>query len=140
MNKAIRVILDILIVVASLAFLIFLVVVTNSIKYARSQKEEDPVENTMSSFEYELEHKSYGEIVDDYHSKRLGDFEAPEGMEDLYRVADYAHTAFMSRVYEAKGDAEKIASNATKLKEQREQLGSYQYAADEVDEIIKSAP
>ncbi|MBE5925293.1 MAG: hypothetical protein E7271_12700 [Lachnospiraceae bacterium] len=141
MNKKVKVLLDILIVIACIAFVLCLMVVFESYKNEIDRKKkEDPVKQTMSVFEYRLKYKAYGEILDSYYTDKMKSPKAPEGMEDYYKVAEYAHNSFMSRVYAQKGDDKMIKSNAAKLKEQREQLGSYQYTADEIDDIIKNAP
>ena len=139
MNKKVKVILNILIAIAGIVFLVSFGEMVASFKYA-NRETENPAERTMSVFEYKLKHKAYGEILEDYYAKRLDSFEAPEGMEDLYRVAEYAHNAFMSRVYKEKKDKVMIRANYENTEKLRAQLGSYRYAADEVDDIVKNAP
>lgn len=139
MSKITRVILNILIVIASLVLVCLLAVMVDAIKYA-TRKLEDPVESHRTVFEYELKHRAYDEIIDTYYVQRMKSLEAPEGMEDIYNVGEYAHTSFMSRVYAAKGDEHAISSNAERMENLRERLGDYRYTADEVDAIIKDAP
>jgi hypothetical protein len=67
-------------------------------------------------------------------------FEPQDGMEDIYNVAEYAHAAFMSRVYAEKGDDRMSESNALRMEKVRNSLGAYAYTADEVDEVIRNAP
>ena len=132
MNKMLKVILDILIVVACLVFLALTINMVGSFKYANREK-EDPIETERSVFEYELRHKSYGEVMNTYYVKRIG-------MEDIYNVAEYAHAAFMSRVYAEKGDDRMSESNALRMETVRNRLGAYAYTAEEVDEVIRNAP
>ena len=141
MNKAkiAKVILNILIVIASLACLVMLVNMLDSFKYA-NREVEDPVETGMGVFEYKLKHRAYGEIVGSWYVDRMSSMEAPAGLEPTYRVAEYAHTAFMSRVYEETGDESASASCAQRREDLRNNLGDYGYAADEVDEMIAGSP
>jgi len=139
MNKMVKVILDILIVIACLAFLFLTIEMVSSYRYAHREK-EDPIETERSVFEYELRHKSYGEIMSTYYAKRMYNFEPQAGMEDIYNVAEYAHAAFMSRVYAEKGDDRMSESNALRMETVRDRLGAYAYTADEVDEVIRNAP
>ena len=141
MNKAkiAKVILNILIVIASLACLAMLFEMLGSFKYA-NREVEDPVETGMGVFEYDLKHRAYGEIVGGWYVDRMSSMEAPAGLEPTYRVAEYAHTAFMSRVYEETGDENAAAACAERRENLRSSLGDYGYAADEVDEMILSSP
>ena len=139
MNKMMKVVLDILIVIACLAFLFLTIEMVSSHRYAHREK-EDPIETELRVFEYELRHKSYGEIIDTYYVERMYNFEPQDGMEDIYNVAEYAHAAFMSRVYAEKGDDRMSESNALRMETVRNRLGAYAYTADEVDEVIRNAP
>ena len=139
MNNIVKVILDILIVIACLVFFALTIEMVSSYRYAHREK-EDPIETERRVFEYELRHKSYGEIIDTYYVKRMYNFEPQDGMEDIYNVAEYAHAAFMSRVYAEKGDDRMSESNALRMETVRNRLGAYAYTADEVDEVIRNAP
>ena len=139
MNKALKIILNILIAIASLVFLVYLFDMFASIKYA-NREVEDPAETYAGVFDYEIEHRAYGEIMGSYYSKRMDSFEPIPGYEDLYRVAEYAHNAFMSRVYEEKGDSVKASQNKEKIQTLRKGLGAYEFTADEIDGMIKNAP
>ena len=136
MNKKVKMILNVLIAIASLAFLVIFIVMVSSIKYA-TRETEDPVETERRVFEYELSHRAYGEVMYDYYSDRLTFFEPQPGTEDIYNVAEYAHAAFMSKVYAVKGDDRMIRDNAAKMKAARDKLGAYAYTADEVDKCVK---
>ena len=139
MNKALKIILNILITVAALLFFVCLIDMFGSIKYAHREV-EDPAERYAGVFEYELKHRAYGEVMSDYYVRRLSSMTPQPGYENLYKVAEYAHTAFMVRVMEEKGDAEKAASLSAKAEGLREALGAYAYTADEVDEMLQNAP
>ncbi len=139
MNKAVKVILNILIAIAGLAFFVLMIDMLGSVKYA-NREVEDPVESESMVFEYELKHRAYGEIIGGYYADRLSDFEPKPGMENIYNVAEYSHAAFMSRVYEEKGDDRMIRANTAKMEALKNLLGDYRYTADEVDEMIQKAP
>ena len=139
MSKTVKVILNILIVFAGIFFLCSVIDLCGSIKYA-NRETEDPAESLMSVFEYELEHKAYDEVLSTYYVQRMSSLEAPEGMEAIYRVAEYAHSAFMMRVYEEKGDENKAGKCAANKKLLRNELGTYEYTADDLDRIVRNAP
>lgn len=139
MNKKLKVIFNILIVIASVAFMIGLLNLLFSIQYA-NREVEDPAETYAGVFEYELKHRAYGEIMGSYYSRRLDSFTPPAGYEDLYRVGEYAHTAFMSRVYDEKGDPKKASLYRETTESLRRELGAYEYTADEINDMIKNAP
>jgi len=138
MNKTLRVILNILIVIASLVLLVYIVDMISSFKYA-NREVEDPAETYAGVFEYLLDHRAYGEITDDYYCQRLDNWTPKAGYENLYKVAEYAHTAFMTRVYDEKGDKEKAALCREKTDSMRKDLGDYKYTADEVDTMIEKS-
>lgn len=135
MNKKLKVILNILTVIAALIFLVMFVDMISSIRYAHREV-EDPAESFAGVFEYELEHRAYGEIIGHYYTQRLDSFTPKPGYEDLYRVSEYAHTAFMTGVYEEKGDTAKASSCREKMKKMRAELGEYEYTADEIDGMV----
>ena len=137
MNKILKVTLNVLLVIASIAFAVSLLNLIFSIQYA-NREVEDPAETYAGVFEYELEHRAYGEIMSSYYSRRLASFDPPAGYENLYHVGEYAHTAFMSRICDEKGDQKKAALYREKAEKIRRELGDYEYTADEVDEMIKN--
>ena len=139
MNKAMRVMLNIMIVIAAIVLFFCLVNLALSIQYA-NREVEDPVKTYQGIFEYELKNRAYGEIMGDYYVRRLSSFTPQPGYEDLYRVAEYAHNDFMIRVFEEKGDTDKASAYIEKKEKLKRQLGAYEYTADEVDEMIKNAP
>ena len=139
MNKRLKVILNILIVAAAIAFAVGFIDFIESSRYA-NREVEDPAETYAGVFEYELDHRAYGEIIGSYYSKRMYSFDAPAGYEDMYRIGEYAHTAFMERVYDEKGDASKAASYRDKKESLRKGLGAYEYTAAEIDKKIVEAP
>ena len=139
MNKTLRVVLNVLIVIAAIVFLVSFVNLAASIMYA-NREVEDPAESYAGVFEYELKHRAYGEIMSSYYSRRLSKFTPDSGFEDLYRVAEYAHTAFMTRVYDEKGDSGKASLCREKTEKLRGELGAYEYTADEIDGMIERAP
>lgn len=139
MNKAVKVILNILIVIAGLAFFGLFIDMVGSFKYA-NREVEDPAETRKDVFEYELKHRAYNEVLGTWYVERMSSLEPSSGMEDIYNVAEYAHSAFMARVYAEKNDGSAIGSNADRMETVKKRLGDYAYTADEVDNIIKKAP
>ena len=135
MNKVLKVILNILIVIFSLAFLVSLINLFSSIEYA-NREVEDPAKTYAGVFDYEIEHRAYGEIMGSYYSRRMGSFSPEPGYENLYNVGEYAHTAFMAGVYDEKGDSEKASMCREKIRELKKGLGAYEYTADEIDEML----
>ena len=136
MNKKLKIILNVLIVIASIVFCALFIDMTASIRYA-NRETEDPIESERRVFEYELSHRAYGEVVGDYYSDRLSHFEPQPGTEDIYNVAEYAHTAFMSEVYAAKGDERMIRANDARRQDTKDRLGAYAYTADEIDRLCQ---
>ena len=139
MNRVLKVILNVLTVIAAIVFAICLIYMISSFIYA-NRKVEDPAETYAGVFEYELKHRAYGEIMGSYYARRLDSFTPDAGYEDLYRVAEYAHTSFMIRVYDEKGDPGKASLYTEKTGELRKELGPYEYTADEIDGMIEKAP
>ena len=139
MNKRLKIILNIAAVIASVVFIAAFIGMISSFSY-RNSEDEDTTEIYLSVFEYELSHKAYGEILNHYYANRMDDMNPPEGLEVVYMTADYAHTAFMSRVYNEKGDTAKETQSIEKLQQIRSNLGDHSYITDEVDDIIRSAP
>ena len=87
MNKILKVILNIMIVIASLAFFVCFVLMIQSFKY-KNREVEDPAETYAGVFEYKLRHRAYGEIIGDYYSRRMDSFGPVAGYEDLYKVME----------------------------------------------------
>lgn len=139
MNKKIKLVFNIIIVVAAVVFFLCFVDMIGSFKYRKDQDGKGPkeVEETMGVFDYRLRHKAYGEITNAYFTDRWGSMEAPQGLEMNYLVAEYANTAFLKRVYEEKKDEEKAQACERKLGSIRAMLGDYVTASDEIEEIIK---
>ena len=129
-------ILNILIVIASVAFVLSLLNFIFSVQYA-NREVEDPAETFAGVLEYELGHRAYGEIAGHYYSQRMNSYDPPAGYENLYRIGEYAHSAFMGRVCDEKGDLKKASLYREKTKNLRKELGDYEYAADEIDDMIK---
>ncbi|MCR5283533.1 MAG: hypothetical protein K6E18_09200 [Lachnospiraceae bacterium] len=139
MNNKIKILLNLMIVIAAIVFLAMLINMNAAIRYAHRDT-EDPVESAQRQMAYKVSHRAYGEVVDTYYWKRSDYLEPPEGMEDLYHVAAYAHAAFMSRVYEESKDEQAVRENAEKMERLKKDLGAYAFSADEVDAMIKKAP
>ena len=139
MNKKIKLLLNILIAVAAVAFFVCFVVMIGSFSYRKEQNAKIPEGEAMDMrvFDYRLKHKAYGEILNSYFTDLYSSMEPPEAIAMTYYVSDYANTAFMRRVYEEKKDAERERACREKLARIRTTLGDYAYTADELDEILK---
>ncbi len=137
-NKKLNFIFNILLGIAGVAFFICLILYADSVKYKNREK-EDPAEAHGRVFEYELRHQAYNEIISHYSADRLSNFEPQPGFEDSYRVAQYAHAAFMSAIYEAEQNESKAKRNDTTRESLKQGLGRYSYTADQIDEIIRKA-
>ena len=139
MNKGIKLVFNILIVVAAVVFIGCFAVMMDSFDYRREQDSKGPkeVESSKGVFDYRLKHKAYGEVTNKYFTDRMYSMEAPEGLEMTYLVSEYANTAFLRCVYEEKKDGEKERACREKLSGIRAKLGDYVTAADEIDEILK---
>ena len=139
MNKALKIVLNILIVIASLVFLVSVVELVSSIKYA-NREQEDPAETYAGIFDYLLDKRSYGEVVGDYHFQRRETFDPAPGYENLFLVGEYGHDAFMARVFEEMGDGTRASACRERMQSLRGELGDYAFTADEIDEMITKAP
>ena len=138
-NKILKVILNILIVVAAFVFFLSIVDLGLAIKYA-NREVEDPAETFRGVMDYEIENRAYGQVLSNYYTDRLYHFDPEPGYEDLYRIAAYGHKAFMARVYDEKGDVAKAAAVREEAQALRGELGDYAFTADEMDEMIENAP
>ena len=137
MNKVIKLVFNILIVAAAVAFLASFVLMLNSFKYRKEQDGKAKTLLTMDGLNYKLKHKAYGELTNVYFTDRFKYMEAPKEVEVAYSVSEYANTAFLKRVYEEKKDEEKMRDSQEKLSGIRATLGDYTYAANEIDEILQ---
>ena len=59
--------------IAALFFLVSFVDLVSSIRYAHREM-EDPAETYAGVFEYELENRAYGEVMEDYYVRRMDNF------------------------------------------------------------------
>lgn len=141
MNKKIKLILNIVIGLACVYSLACLIYMFTSFTYrAEQEKKKDTLETDISLFEYKLRHKAYGEILSSYHVDRLDGLEVPEGYEKIYSTSEYAHLAFMRKIYEAEHNEAKVSACTQRMEELKKDLGKYKYTADEVEEILRNAP
>ena len=139
MNRVLKIVLNILIVIASLVLLVSVVELVSSIKYA-NREQEDPAETYAGIFDYLLDKRSYGEVVDDYHFQRRKTFDPAPGYENLFRVGAYGHDAFMARVFDEMGDEPRASACRERMRSLRGEMGDYAFTADEIDERITKAP
>ena len=136
-TKAVSVIMTIVIVILSIVLFFYFIFMIDSFKYAKEQREKKASENENPVMEYELEHRAYDEIVDTWYVKRMSSLEPVSGYENTYNIAEYCHLAFMSKVYEAEGNADRIRLCDDRRKAVKDKLGSYSYISDEVDGVLE---
>lgn len=137
-SKVVNVVLNILIVLAGIAFIVCFSFMLTSFK-EKNEKKEDPAESYNMVFEYELRHKAYHEIMDSVYALRMKNYEPEKGFENMYNVAEYAHTVFMARIYEAQGNAGKIDLNRSRMEAVKGKLGDYAYTAEDVEAMVDTA-
>ncbi|MBP3248798.1 MAG: hypothetical protein J6M48_00405 [Ruminococcus sp.] len=132
MNRSLKVVFNILIAAAALGILLMLFMIKDEI-VNNAKKEE---KNVMRSFEYEVEHRAYGEVTDTYFVYGTKFLEVPEGFEETKLTAEYAHLSFMLGVYEEKGDDKKAKECRDRSEEIKSQMDQYRFTADEIDKIM----
>ncbi|MBO4898679.1 MAG: hypothetical protein J5509_00145 [Lachnospiraceae bacterium] len=135
-TKVLNVIMIIAIVILSVVFFFNLVFMVDSFKYAKERREEKAAEDETMVMEYELENRAYDEIMNTWYVKRMSDMEPVHGYSNTYNIAEYCHLAFMTKVYEAEGNADRIRLCDERKEAVKEKLGRYSYISDEVDTII----
>ena len=135
-NKAANIIMNIIIVVLCIFCFLTFVYMIDSFNYAKEQGEKKSTESDLGGLNYDLEHGGYESVLSSYYTKRLYDYEAPEGYEYTYKIGEYCHLTFMSKIYEAQGDETKIKLCEEKREAVKEELDSYSYISDEVDGLF----
>ena len=135
-NKAANIIMNIIIVVLCIFCFVTFIYMIGSFNYAKEQGEKKSTESDLGGINYELEHSAYDRVLSSYYTKRLYDYEAPEGYEYTYKIGEYCHLTFMSKIYEAQGDDSKIKLCEEKREEVKGELDSYSYISDEVDGLF----
>ncbi len=132
MNKTLKVVFNILIVVAALGVLLMIFMIKDEV--VRNKNKE--VKNVMSSFDYEVKHRAYGEVTDTYFVYYTKFIDLPEGFEETKLTAEYANLSFMLGVYEEKGDDNKAKACSDRMEEIKNQMDKYRFTADEIDKIM----
>ena len=132
MNKTLKVVFNILIVVAALGVLLMIFMIKDEV--VRNKNKE--VKNVMSSFDYEVKHRAYGEVTDTYFVYYTKFIDLPEGYEETKLTAEYANLSFMLGVYEEKGDDNKAKACSDRMEEIKKQMDKYRFTADEIDKIM----
>ena len=128
-------IMNLIIAVLVVALIFTTVDMFGSSRYAKERRTA-AAEHT----EYDIAGKSYEEVVDHYNTKVALSSDPEEGDEDLYKVGEYCHLAFMSKVYRAEGKREQLGSCNDKMKALEAEMGQYSYVPDEVLGIIGCDP
>ena len=132
MNKTLKVVFNVLIVVAALGVLLMIFMIKDEV--VRNKNKE--VKNVMSSFDYEVKHRAYGEVTDTYFVYYTKFIDLPEGYEETKLTAEYANLSFMLGVYEEKGDDNKAKACSDRMEEIKKQMDKYRFTADEIDKIM----
>jgi len=132
MNRPLKVIFNILIVVAALGVLLMIFMIKDEIAHNANKEEK----NVMSSFDYEVKHRAYGEVTDTYFVYHTKFIELPEDYEETKLTAEYANLSFMLGVYEEKGDDKKAKACSDRMEEIKKQMDKYRFTADEIDKIM----
>lgn len=132
MNKRLKLVFDILIAAAALGVLLMLIMIRAEVVQNANKEEK----NVMSSFEYDVRHRAYGEVAETYFVYGTKFIEVPEGYEETKLTAEYAHLSFMLTVYEEKGDSQKAEACRDRLEEIKNQMVQYRFTADEIDKIM----
>ena len=132
MNKSLKLIFNILIAVAALGILLMLAMIKNEIDQNANKEDK----NVMSSFDYEVEHRAYGEVADTYFVYGTKFMEVPEDFEETKLTAEYVNLSFMLGVYEEKCDDKKAKACRDRLEEIKNQMNKYRFTADEIDNIM----
>lgn len=135
LNKILKTIFNIAIVIAAVLCLLFFVDMKSSFDHAKEHETVD-IDSEMGTFNYKLKHKAYSEVVDHYFTDRMYSMTAAEGLEKQYLVAEYANTAFLRRIYAEKNDASAEKRCMDKLDDIRGKLDDYAYTAEEIDSVI----
>ena len=135
-NKAANITMNIIIVVLCIFCFVTFVYMIGSFNYAKEQGEKKSTESDPGGINFELEHGAYDRVLSSYYTKRLYYYEAPEGYEYTYKIGEYCHLTFMSKIYEAQGDDSKIKLCEEKREAVKGELDSYSYISDEVDGLI----
>ena len=132
MNKTLKLVFNILIVVAAFGVLLMLSMIKDAVVQNANKEEK----NVMRCFEYEVKHRAYGEVASTYFIYDTKFLEVPEGFEETKLTAEYANLSFMLGVYEEKGDDKKAKACSDKLEEIKSQMDQYRFTADEIDKIM----
>ena len=132
MNKLLKTVFNILIVIAALGVLLMLFMIKDA-AVKNATKEE---KNVMTSFDYEVRHRAYGEVADTYFIYDTKFLEVPVNFEETLLTAEYVNMSFMQGVYEEKGDQQKAKTCRDRQEAIKNELVQYRFTADEIDQIM----
>ena len=132
MNKLLKTVFNILIVIAALGVLLMLFMIKDA-AVKNATKEE---KNVMTSFDYEVRHRAYGEVADTYFIYDTKFLEVPVNFEETLLTAEYVNMSFMQGVYEEKGDQQKAKACRDRQEAIKNELVQYRFTADEIDQIM----
>lgn len=130
-GSLIGVILNIALVIAAL---IFTVSLFGMISELRRVYQND---RGSSSLSYYLEDGDFGNMTSSYLTRNTSVAPISDDVKYCYDIAEYAHTAFMKRIYEGRDDNTRAAKCDARMQELRDMLSEYGVAADAVDEELK---
>lgn len=131
-GSLIGILLNVALVIASLIFIISLFAMIGELR--RVYKND---RGYISSLTYYLEDDDFGNMAAMYFSRGAAVAPVDDSLKYEYDIAEYAHNAFMERVYDAKGDASRKERCALRQQEIRSGLGEYGIAADRVDKQLE---
>ena len=131
-GSLISIIMNIALVIAALIFIISLFSMIGEIR--RVYKSD---RGNMSSMIYYLEDDEFGNMASAYYTRSAAVAPVDKDVKYCYDIAEYAHEAFMERVYDCKGDASRKERCSIRMQELRNGLGEYEIAADKADEQLK---
>ena len=118
--------------IAALGVLLMLFMIKDA-AVKNATKEE---KNVMTSFDYEVRHRAYGEVADTYFIYNTKFLEVPVNFEETLLTAEYVNMSFMQGVYEEKGDQQKAKACRDRQEAIKNELVQYRFTADEIDQIM----
>lgn len=90
-----------------------------------------------SSFLYAMESRDYARMLEMKHRNEGYRVKTTETMRECYAVAQYFEAAVYERAYREDGQTDKAEAYRKKKEEQREAMGAFSYAAEEIDVLAE---
>lgn len=92
--------------------------------------------HTETSLLYQLQDEEYMALLDDMYDNEAKGVHATKDMEKCYAVARYYEAAVAYKMYQEAGLEEALRYKTT-MEEQRELMGEFEYAADNIDKKLE---